>query len=246
MKRIRIALACLLCLVAVATVSIGVKAAEKPSALSTCTNAQPFCYRSHFNETFEKIDSIAVPKIATPAWLVAAQAPPPVAAPSVVVTYTVATRGAVTADVNEFAAQVNETLNSSLGWSRLGVRFERVESGGRFIAWLSEPSQMTSFSSTGCDETLSCTVGNNVIINEARWQVATHAWNAAGGSLRDYRHYVVNHETGHWLGHGHRACGGAGQPAPVMLQQSVGMQGCTTNPWPLSQEMYSPKLGIRS
>lgn len=247
MKRLRIVLASLLCLVTVMTISLGVKAAEKPTASSVCTSSEPFCYRGHFDEAFEKLESAAVPKIATPAWLAAQQAPPPapVVAGVPVVTYTVATRGAVSADVKEFAAQFNETLNSSNGWARLGVRFDQVESGGRFTAWLTEASQVPTFSS-GCDAVVSCTVGNNVIINETRWLNGSDAWNGAGGNLRDYRHMVVNHETGHWLGHGHRYCSGAGQPAPVMQQQTINMQGCTPNPWPQSHEMYSPKLGIRS
>lgn len=243
MKRAYVTLGGLVCIALVVSVSLGVRAAEKPT--STCTSSDPFCYRGHFDEATEELGSVAVPKIATPAWLVAQQAPPPPASPPVV-TYTVATRGNVTADVNEFAAQFNETLNNSNGWSRLGVRFEQVASGGRFTAWLSEASQMTTFSSSGCDATVSCRVGSNVVINETRWLNGSDAWNAAGGSLRDYRHMVVNHETGHWLGHGHRYCSGAGAAAPVMQQQTIDMQGCTPNPWPQSHEMYSPTLGIRS
>lgn len=242
MKRAYITLAGLICLSLVMSVSISVNAAENPS--TTCTNTEAFCYRGQFDDSLEELESVAVPKIATPAWLVAQQAPPAPAATTV--NYTVATRGNITANVGEFTAQVNETLNSPNGWSRLGVVFQRVESGGRFTVWLSEASQVPSFSPSGCDAIVSCTVGNNVIINETRWLNGADAWNAAGGSLRDYRHMVVNHETGHWLGHGHRYCSGAGQPAPVMQQQTIDMQGCSPNPWPQSQEMYSPKLGIRS
>lgn len=162
------------------------------------------------------------------------------------VSYTIATRGTITADVDEFATQVNETLNSPLGWSRLGVSFGRVESGGQFIVWLSDANQMTSFSASGCDAMVSCTVGNNVIINQTRWLNGSDAWNNAGGSLRNYRHMVVNHETGHWLGHGHEYCAGSGQDAPVMQQQTIDLQGCKPNPWPLANELYAPKLGIRS
>jgi hypothetical protein len=49
---------------------------------------------------------------------------------------------------------------------------------------------------------------------------------------------VVNHETGHWLGHGHLGCGGAGRLAPVMMQQSKGLDGCKHNPWPLASELW--------
>lgn len=244
MKRVRVLLLSILCIGLLTGVSAGVNAAQNSTSSSSCTKTDPFCYHGQFDDSLEGLEAVAMPKIATPAWLVAQQTPPAPAVP--VVTYTVATRGNVTANVNEFAAQFNETLNSSLGWSRLGVRFEQVASGGRFTAWLAEASQMTTFSSTGCDATVSCRVGSNVVINETRWLNGADAWNAAGGSLRDYRHMVVNHETGHWLGHGHRYCGGAGQAAPVMQQQTIDMQGCAPNPWPLSHEMYSPTLGIRS
>ena len=210
---------------------------------TTCdATKDAFCVSPQISQKLEKLESLQLPKIATPSWI-GAQAQPPAARE---VTYTVATKGTISADVSVFTSQVNETLNSPLGWSRLGVKFVRVETGGQFIMWLSEASQVPSFSPSGCDAIVSCTVGNNVIINEARWLNGSDAWNAAGGGLRDYRHMVVNHETGHWLGHGHEHCVGAGQDAAVMQQQTVNMQGCKPNPWPQANEIYSPKLGIRS
>jgi len=62
-------------------------------------------------------------------------------------------------------------------------------------------------------------VGSNVIINDDRWSYGSS--NLAMG-LDDYRAMVVNHETGHWLGFGHRTCPGTGQLAYVMQQQSKG------------------------
>lgn len=159
------------------------------------------------------------------------------------VTYSVVTRGTIAADINEFKSDANETLNSPKGWAAMGIQFTEVASGGMFTLYLAEASQLPLFSS-GCSELYSCNVGNIVIINQDRWLYATTPWNQAGGSLRNYRNMVINHEVGHWLGHGHESCEGAGQPAPVMQQQSIDLQGCMFNPWPLPDELWSTRLGI--
>jgi hypothetical protein len=70
--------------------------------------------------------------------------------------------------------------------------------------------------------------GRFAVINSWRY-----AFGAAGFDDRDeYRRYVVNHEVGHGLGHGHVGCPAAGAPAPVMMQQSASLGACTANGWP--------------
>lgn len=220
------------------------RASVAQESSSVCDIAKDaFCVAPRAEALVDSLEAATIPKLATPAWF-APEAAPAVAARSV--SYRIETRGTVTADLNEFTAFAAETLNDSRGWSRLGVRFDRVDVGGEFTLVLSEASQMTTFSATGCDTTYSCNVGNYVIINQDRWLGATPSWTGGGGNLADYRRMVINHETGHWLGHGHTFCGGAGQPATVMQQQSMDMQGCTPNAWPLAGELYAPKLGIRS
>lgn len=153
-----------------------------------------------------------------------------------VYTYDVTTRGAVSSDFNQFKVQAAETFANAAGWAKAGVAFREVAASGDFTLVLSAPDQMTSFSS-GCDATYSCQVGRYVIINDERWRTATPSWNNSGGSLRDYRHMVVNHEVGHWLGFGHYSCPAAGSAAPVMQQQSINLQGCTHNAWPTPPEI---------
>ena len=159
-----------------------------------------------------------------------------------VVTYDVETRGNVSG-LAEFKSLANQTLNDSRGWARLGVSFQEVASGGNFTLVLSEASWVPTFSGA-CSVDWSCRVGRYVIINQDRWLGASAAWN---GPLRDYQHMVVNHETGHWLGHGHdnSGCyGTTGQLAPLMQQQSMDLQECVFNPWPLNNEIWSSQLGI--
>ena len=163
--------------------------------------------------------------------------PPPVAqAAPVTITYEVRGKGNTTS-LEDFASRAAQTYADHRGWDLGGsIRFVRVAAGGQFTLWLSAPRYLPTFAS-GCSVSYSCRVGRNVIINELPFREATSAWRATGASLRDYQHMVVNHETGHWLGLGHASCGGSGQRAPVMQQQSKGLNGCTPNAWPLPWEI---------
>jgi hypothetical protein len=145
------------------------------------------------------------------------------------------TRGRITTSVRDFRALAQETYDDARGWRAGGTQFRPVRRGGDFTLVLAEAQLVPSFSS-GCSAMWSCRVGRYVIINQERWKHASPAWNRARRGLRDYRHMVVNHETGHWLGRGHAGCPGRG-PAPVMMQQSKGRGGCTFNPWPLPWEL---------
>ncbi|AJA06328.1 membrane protein [Candidatus Nanosynbacter lyticus] len=188
--------------------------------------------------------SLKLPNIETSSWHSSSQSAKKIkSAIKKEVSYTISTKGNVRSNLVEFSKQVSETLNDSRGWSRIGVVFREVTSGGDFDLILSQAELLPTFSS-GCDAEWSCRVGKSVIINDNRWSGATTAWNDAGGDMRNYRHMVINHEVGHWLGHGHLNCSGANNPAAVMQQQSIDLQGCAFNPWPLDSELWSTTLGI--
>ena len=152
------------------------------------------------------------------------------------VSYHVETRGHLTTSLKEFRAQAQETYADARGWRAAGIVFKPVAHGGSFTLVLAQAGLVPSFSS-GCSSTWSCRVGRYVIINQDRWKNASPAWNAAHLALRDYRHMVINHETGHWLGLHHANCPGKGRLAPVMQQQSKGLQGCRFNPFPTIHEL---------
>lgn len=158
------------------------------------------------------------------------------------VTYRVVTKGKISSSVSTFRKQAAETYADPRGWRGMGVAFKEVKKGGDFTLVLAQATKVPSYSSA-CSSAYSCRVGRYVIINQTRWQKATPAWNAKKGSSRNYRHMVVNHETGHWFGRGHVRCSGKGSLAPVMQQQSKGLGGCKINPWPKSNELHSPRFG---
>jgi Protein of unknown function (DUF3152) len=150
-------------------------------------------------------------------------------------TYIVRTRGHIVANLATFEASAAATYADPRGWLRAHHRFKRVSSGGDFTLLLAQARYLLSYSSV-CSTLYSCRVGRNVIINQSRWR---HSSVHFTGSKALYRQMVVNHETGHWLGRPHAFCSGPGKLAPVMQQQSKGMQGCLPNAWPLANEIHA-------
>ena len=158
-----------------------------------------------------------------------------------VVTYSVVAQGAVYGDLGQFAAVAAGTLNDSRGWGLGGaLAFQQVPSGGEFTLILAAPSVVGAQS--GCDAFYSCRVGRNVYINDDRWRGATATW---PHGLSTYQQYVITHEVGHWLGLGHRNCPAGGRLAPAMQQQSIGLQGCLANMWPLIGEREEAGRNMR-
>jgi hypothetical protein len=98
-----------------------------------------------------------------------------------------------------------------------------------FTVYLATPATRDTLCGDGVDGYTSCRNGNRVVLNVARW---AHSVPDYGAPLSTYRQYLVNHEVGHRLGHGHELCPGSGRPAPVMQQQTLGLHGCVANPWP--------------
>ncbi|MEU4159584.1 DUF3152 domain-containing protein [Actinoplanes sp. NPDC026670] len=145
----------------------------------------------------------------------------------------------------EFADAIDETLGDDRSWINDGrLRLRRVPRAGEadFTIYLASAKTSEKMCATGGLETegyTSCRVPGQVIINADRWADAVPEYD---GKLDTYRRYTINHEVGHELGHGHEACPGEGEKAPVMQQQTFGLKGCTPNAWPyLDGERYAGK-----
>lgn len=158
-------------------------------------------------------------------------------------TYCVATNGDV-GDKSAFANSVDRALNDPRGWPRAGVVFQQVDDGCDVTVTLAAPEKLPTYS-TYCSSEYSCRVGADVIINKKRWDGAVDHWFQEGGTLAGYRTMVVNHEVGHALGHidNEQPCGGDGQKAPLMQEQSMFLNGCTVNQWPLDSELWTTFVG---
>lgn len=153
-------------------------------------------------------------------------------------TYCTASRGVSTAGLEDLTGKLAATYADIRGWNDGGaIAFSHVASGCQYTVWLAAPSQMTSFGAI-CDNFYNCQVGTNVVVNNDRWLYATEPWNKTGQNLETYRLLIINHETGHRLGfRDNNVCPGAGQPAYVMMQQSIDLKGCAFNVWPTATEL---------
>lgn len=145
-------------------------------------------------------------------------------------TYTVEKRGDVESSLERFAEIARQTLGDVRGWTlNLNVNYRRVSSGEDFRLILASPREVDR-AAPACSAKWSCRVGDQVLINDERWRKTTSTWPK---SRRAYRSYVINHELGHWLGLGDiRECPRRGRDAPVMMQQSKGLDGCNARVWP--------------
>ncbi|KRE35957.1 hypothetical protein ASG73_14905 [Janibacter sp. Soil728] len=136
-----------------------------------------------------------------------------------------------------FATAVDRTLRHPRGWTARGHwRFQRVTTTDADLTIrLATPDTVDKQCAAAGANThgyTSCRAGQYVLLNLDRWlEGVPHI-----KDLELYRHYLVNHEVGHGLGLGHQRCPRKGSPAPVMVQQTLSLHGCTANAWPRSAD----------
>jgi hypothetical protein len=139
-------------------------------------------------------------------------------------------------DPAAFAAAVERVLFDERSWGGGGrLSFQRVASGPvAFRVVLASPwttNRLCRPLDTG--GVLSCYQRGRSVLNAMRWHDGAAGYR---GDLASYRVYMVNHEVGHALGHGHQHACGPGGLAYVMIQQTKSLLGCRRNVWPLAGE----------
>jgi hypothetical protein len=130
------------------------------------------------------------------------------------------------------AVAVHKTLTDPRGWQALQpVSFERTDKADADLRIILATPTLTDRLCLPLDTggEVSCRVEDRVVLNAKRWLYAVPEYN---GDVDLYRNYLVNHEVGHALGHGHSDCDQPNTPAPVMMQQTKGLGGCLPNAWP--------------
>ncbi|MBW3084507.1 hypothetical protein KEM60_00695 [Austwickia sp. TVS 96-490-7B] len=151
--------------------------------------------------------------------------------------YTVEAEEEAGVDEQEFTRIVREVLTDRRGWETqddvhfVNVSPEHAEDGEHidFRITLASPQTVDQMCAPMTTEgQVSCRNGDRVALNTRRWTEGVQFY---PDDVAHYRIYMINHEVGHAIGHGHQTCPGAGQQAPVMLQQTLGLQGCQAYPW---------------
>jgi len=134
-------------------------------------------------------------------------------------------------DGQAFAATVMATLNDPRSWGHDGsMSFARTDGDAELRVMLASPTSVDVLCAPlETEGEVSCGRAGHAVLNLKRWVLATQEY---AQDKAAYRQYLVNHEVGHLLGHGHDQCTTPGAVASVMQQQSYKVAPCLPNPWP--------------
>ncbi|MGW0731152.1 DUF3152 domain-containing protein [Streptomyces sp. NPDC002851] len=223
-------------------------ASPSPSA-STSPSAAPSPSASASPSPPQSRDeSIAIPATGPGTFRTAEAGTAAVGAGQRVWRYQVQVEDGIDITTSRAAGQVEAVLADNRGWTRTGeYAFRRVSAGSDsgsgsgsgsydFVVKIATPGTVDAICGAAGLRTrgeVNCRVGQNVVVNLKRWVLGSPQFD---GPIAEYRALIINHEVGHRLGHGHEGCPGPGEPAPAMMQQIKGLNGCVANAWPYDRD----------
>lgn len=153
--------------------------------------------------------------------------------------------------VVEFGRAVRRFLCDPEGWLRSGEVRYRYNPDGRYLIGLRTRQNVRERCRRIVGEPVSgnysCagSAAREVVINIGPWTRGTDGFPAG---LSTYRRMLINHEVGHAMTMRHRSCPRDGARAPVMMQQSMGMNlngsTCRPNPRPLRSEIRALRAAL--
>ncbi|MEU6927776.1 DUF3152 domain-containing protein [Streptomyces sp. NPDC046374] len=152
--------------------------------------------------------------------------------------YRVQVEDGVGVSAREAAAEIQRILAHPRGWAAHGRgRFQLVSGDADFVIRIATPATADRLClENGLDThgELNCETTAGVVVNLRRWMLGSPTF---AGAPAEYRHLIINHEVGHEIGlRRHLGCPGPGRPAPVMMQQIKGLDGCRSNAYPYDED----------
>ncbi|MDV9190679.1 DUF3152 domain-containing protein [Streptomyces sp. SR27] len=162
----------------------------------------------------------------------------PVGRSGVLRRYRVQVEDGVDLSARETAAEIQHILSHPRGWAAHGRgRFQLVSQNADFVIRIATPDTADSLCAQQGLNThgeLNCETTDGVVVNLKRWMLGSPTF---AGEAAEYRHLIINHEVGHEIGiRQHMGCPGPGKPAPAMMQQIKGLNGCRSNAFPYSED----------
>ncbi|MER5727167.1 DUF3152 domain-containing protein [Streptomyces sp. NPDC002138] len=151
--------------------------------------------------------------------------------------YKVEVENGIDLSAERAASEIQAILNDPRSWAAHGQgRFQPVTDNADVTIKIATPKTTdrlcASVGSTRGE--LNCEVTGGIVVNLKRWVRGSPQYD---GPATEYRHLIINHETGHMIGYRtHMGCPGPGRPAPVMMQQIKGLDGCMSNAWPYTAQ----------
>ncbi len=148
--------------------------------------------------------------------------------------YRVQVENGIAVSATDAAAEIERILAHPQSWAAHGRgSFQLVADDADFVIRIATPATADRLcGKQGLDTggELNCETADGVVVNLRRWMLGSPTF---AGTAAEYRHLIINHEVGHEIGiRKHMGCPGDGEPAPVMMQQIKGLDGCRSNAWP--------------